>query len=186
MVWNNIDCRDLIMYNISMMIKILKKSEDRADSFKIDSYLKALDNIPDKEIYNKNDLGTIKIAGPSITNKILWIIDQKMNLPEVDDFLRNHGFEIDEDYDTGNDDHDHDHDYDTGNDDHDDDYDTGNDDNDDEAESSCVQTDSKKTHYLSTICHIESKMYECLDIHHPNVKNIIREFNLLREEYSVL
>ena len=94
MAWNNVDCRELIEYNLGMMMKVLKRSNDPKKQWKMESYQKALDNMYkiDRPVYTTRDLIDLNrnstIAGGSILEKMSWIVTNKVNLPEVELFAK--------------------------------------------------------------------------------------------------
>lgn len=166
MVWNNFNCHDVIVNNFRTMITILERSDDNKKQFKIESYRNALKNLPHKAIYSMRDIANVRIAGPSIMGKIQWIIETKKNLPEVEEEEERMFNET---------------------------YDPFTDEDEDEASSSGHNPNSSnnqkedfRTTYLSTICHIEGQMYLYMDTDHPEIKQILRKFQLLRNEYSVI
>ena len=193
MVWNNFDCYDLIVDNLTTMIKLLEKSDDHKKQFKIDSYRNALNNIPYKTIYSMRDFGNSRIAGPSIMEKIKWILDNKMNLPEVEEVIARKGKSKETSQTTNEravfvcteDVHSCDEESYT--------YDEDEHINsEEEASSTCHQPKATnkeedfRTVYLSTICHIEGAMYQYLDTSNPKIKQILRKFKHLRNQYSVI
>ena len=161
-------CHDVIVNNLRTMITILERSDDNKKQFKIESYRNALKNLPHKEISSMRDIANVRIAGPSIMDKIQWIIETKKNLPEVEEEELRMFNETYENY-------------------------ASSDEDEDEASSSGHNPNSSnnqkedfRTTYLSTICHIEGQMYLYMDMDHPEIKQILRKFQLLRNEYSVI
>lgn len=203
--WNNVDCRDIIIYNLGMMMKVLKQSNDPKKQWKINSYQKALDNMYkiDQSIYTTRDLIDLNrnstIAGGSILEKMSWIVTNKVNLPEVELFAKKcvksvkknkKGVKpskktVIDDVDSSEEDE----------------WCLSEDDTDesvtqeDEPESSSHASESsykfdyendQRVIYLSTICHIEGQMYSYLDVNDHDVRRILEQFNKLRTKYKVL
>lgn len=203
--WNNVDCRDIIIYNLGMMMKVLKHSNDPKKQWKINSYQKALDNMYkiDQSIYTTRDLIDLNrnstIAGGSILEKMSWIVTNKVNLPEVELFAKKCEKSVKknkksvkpskktviDDVDSSEEDE----------------WCLSEDDTDesvtqeDEPESSSHASESsykfdyendQRVIYLSTICHIEGQMYSYLDVNDHDVRRILEQFNKLRTKYKVL
>lgn len=203
--WNNVDCRDIIIYNLGMMMKVLKQSNDPKKQWKINSYQKALDNMYkiDQSIYTTRDLIDLNrnstIAGGSILEKMSWIVTNKVNLPEVELFAKKCEKSVKknkkgvkpskktviDDVDSSEEDE----------------WCLSEDDTDesvtqeDEPESSSHASESsykfdyendQRVIYLSTICHIEGQMYSYLDVNDHDVRRILEQFNKLRTKYKVL
>ena len=203
--WNNVDCREMIEYNLGMMMKVLKHSNDPKKQWKINSYQKALDNMYkiDQPVYSTRDLIDLNrnstIAGGSILEKMSWIVTNKVNLPEVELFAKKceksvkknkkpvkHSKKIViDDVDSSEEDE----------------WCLSEDDTDesvtqeDETESSNHASESsykfdyendQRVIYLSTICHIEGQMYSYLDVNDHDVRRILEQFNKLRNKYKVL
>jgi len=85
---NNVDYRNLIQYNLEMMMDGVARSNDPKKEWRVQSYQKALENLPATPIYTNGDIGGAKIAGVSILNKINWILTNKTNHPEVERYLQ--------------------------------------------------------------------------------------------------
>lgn len=85
---NIADYRNLIQYNLEMMMDGVARSNDPKKQWKIQSYQKALENLPITPIYTNEDLGYAKVAGASISNKINWILNHKRNHPDVERYLQ--------------------------------------------------------------------------------------------------
>lgn len=205
MAWNNVDCRELIEYNLGMMMKVLKKSNDPKKQWKMESYKKALDNMYkiDRPVYTTLDLIELNrnstIAGGSILEKMSWIVTNKVNLPEVELFTKKCEKSVKknqksmkpskkiviDDVDSSEEDE----------------WCFSENDTDesltqeDEPESSNHASESSykfdyendtRVTYLSTICHIEGQMYTYLDVNNHDVRKILKKFNKLRKKYKVL
>jgi hypothetical protein len=85
---STVDYRNLIQYNLEMMMDGVACSNDPKKQWKIESYRKALDNLPITPIHSNQDLGSARIAGASILNKINWILTHKKNHPEVERYMQ--------------------------------------------------------------------------------------------------
>lgn len=203
--WNNVDCRELIEYNLGMMMKVLKRSNDPKKQWKMESYQKALDNMYkiDRPVYTTLDLIELnrnsKIAGGSILEKISWIVTNKVNLPEVELFakkyekgvkknkksMKSSKNNVIDDVDSSEED----------------DWCFSEDDTDESVTQQVNETESnhasessykfdyendQRVIYLSTICHIEGQMYSYLDVNNHDVRRILEQFNKLRNKYKVL
>lgn len=206
--WNNVDCREMIEYNLGMMMKVLKHSNDPKKRWKIESYQKALDNMykVDQPVYSTRDLIHLNrnstIAGGSILEKMSWIVTNKVNLPEVELFakkcvksVKKNNKSVKPSKKTVIDDVDSSEE---------DEWSFTDDDtesilseeesvtqevNEDNASDSSYKFDyenDQRVIYLSTICHIEGQMYSYLDVNNHDVRRILEQFNKLRNKYKVL
>jgi hypothetical protein len=203
--WNNVDCRELIEYNLGMMMKVLKSSNDPKKQWKIESYQKALDNMYkiDRPVYTTRDLIDLnrnsKIAGGSILEKMSWIVTNKVNLPEVELFakkceksvkknkksMKPSKNNVIDDVDSSEED----------------DWCFSEGDTDESVTQEVNETESNhgsessngfdyetdpRAVYLSTICHIEGQMYNYLDVNDSSVRKILKKFNKLRKKYKIV
>lgn len=199
--WNNVDCRELIEYNLGMMMKVMQRSNDPKKQWKIESYQKALDNMYkiDRPVYTMRDLKNSKIAGASILEKIGWILNHKVNLPEVEIYIDKYENSVKknknamkssknnviDDVDSSEDD----------------DWCFSEGDTDESVTQEVNETESNhgsessngfdyetdpRAVYLSTICHIEGQMYNYLDVNDSSVRKILKKFNKLRKKYKIV
>ena len=196
--WNNVDCREMIEYNLGMMMKVLKHSNDPKKQWKIESYQKALDNMykVDQPVYSTRDLIELNrnstIAGGSILEKMSWIVTNKVNLPEVKLFAKN---SVKPSKKTVIDDVDSSEENEWSFTDDDSESILSEEEsvtqevNEDNASESSYKFDyenDQRVIYLSTICHIEGQMYSYLDVNNHDVRRILEQFNKLRNKYKVL
>jgi hypothetical protein len=199
--WNNVDCRELIEYNLGMMMKVMQRSNDPKKQWKIESYQKALDNMYkiDRPVYTMRDLKNSKIAGASILEKIGWILNHKVNLPEVEIYIDKYENSVKknknamkssknnviDDVDSSEED----------------DWCFSEGDTDESVTQEVNETESNhgsessngfdyetdpRAVYLSTICHIEGQMYNYLDVNDSSVRKILKKFNKLRKKYKIV
>lgn len=206
--WNNVDCREMIEYNLGMMMKVLKHSNDPKKQWKIESYQKALDNMykVDQPVYSTRGLIDLNrnstIAGGSILEKMSWIVTNKVNLPEVELFAKKcvksakknknsvkpSKKTVIDDVDSSEEDEWSFTEDDTESILSDEESVTQevNEDHDSESSYKFDYENDQRVTYLSTICHIEGQMYSYLDVNNHDVRRILEQFNKLRNKYKVL